>query len=219
MFGHFRATSQVQPPGHPQKARFYSGGGTNYQQAPRKFSFDWRPTEVEWHGDQGESHVYSTQMAVNAGLEDYVQCMPADVEVRMNLWNMFGTGQPTGMADHHIVEVVIDDFRFDSSGITGLSDGEICTKNCQCGPSSLCISNACKSSRNLEEEELTQETDYKGKMTSAPSLRSGKKGERASFSTKIILGACVAISVVGVVLMQVYRPKWVYPDPPVPASR
>jgi len=145
--------------------------------------------------------------------------MPANVEVRMNLWNMFGTGQPSGMEDHHIVEVVIDDFRFESSGVTGLSDGEICTKDCQCGPSSLCMSNACQSSRYLEEDDLTPETNHTAEMTSAPSLRTGKKGERASFSTKIILGACLAISIVGVVWMQVYRPKWVYPDRPVLAPR
>ncbi len=37
-----------------------------------------------------------TEDALFAGLKDYVQCLPADVEIRMHLWNMFGNARPVG---------------------------------------------------------------------------------------------------------------------------
>jgi hypothetical protein len=77
----------VQPPGDPHKYRFYSGAGTTYDQAPHIYKFDWRPAEIEWTSDAGGGHsfIYNTQMALDARKPDYTQCMPADVEVRLNV--------------------------------------------------------------------------------------------------------------------------------------
>lgn len=162
----------VQPPGNPQKARFFSGPGNTYQQAPRTFDFDWRPAEIEWHGDRGEHHLYSAKNAIDAGAKDFTQCLPADVEVRMNLWNLFGTGRPTEMEDHHMVEVVIDGFSFRPNGLTEVEDGGACTKDCQCGASATCVSNRCQSSnRNLRLEPI-EIGDSMNKRNSTLNLRS-----------------------------------------------
>jgi hypothetical protein len=48
-----------------------------------------------------------------------------------------------GIQDHQYVEVVIDDFHYTPSGLTALPDGGICSKDCQCGPDSLCQNNRC----------------------------------------------------------------------------
>ena len=135
----------VQPPGEPHKYRFYSGEGNTYNQAPHTYSFDWRPAEIEWNSDAGggQSFTLTTQDALDAGKPDYIQCMPADVEVRLNLWHLFGDSQPSGLQDSHIVEVVIDDFQFTPNGLTALVDGSTCSKDCHCGPDSTCQNNRC----------------------------------------------------------------------------
>jgi hypothetical protein len=58
--------------------------------------------------------------------------LPANVEVRMNLWNVRGNNTPTGMTANHAVEVIIDNFVYTPSGLTGLPSGSRCSKNCQC---------------------------------------------------------------------------------------
>ena len=151
---------QVQPPGDEQMARFYSGGGTSYKQGRRSFSFDWRPAEIEWFGDRGESHLYSASTALAAGVADHTQCLPADMAVRMNLWHLYGSSKPAGMANNHVVEVVIDNFAFAPNGLTVVPEGGVCTKDCQCGSSSRCASNMCRgTSRKLEGTESLDVTD------------------------------------------------------------
>lgn len=137
----------VQPPGEPQKYRFYSGNidGT-YKQAPQTYSFDWRPGEIDWKSSAGagrNSFTLKTQDALNAGTPDYIQCMPADVEVRLNVWHLFGNSQPKGMQDTDVLEVVFDDFQFTPNGLHALQDGGTCSKNCQCGADSTCQNNKC----------------------------------------------------------------------------
>merc|ERR1712038_690140 len=61
---------------------------------------------------------------------DYVQCLPADVEVRMNLWSMY-------------VEVVIDDFSFTKSNEEFIQPGEYCSKHCQCEAMRGCVNGKC----------------------------------------------------------------------------
>jgi hypothetical protein len=135
----------VQPPEDQQLLRFYSGAGSVYEQGGHIYEFTWNPGKVEWYTDAagGKDHSYATEDALFAGLNDYVQCLPADVEIRMNLWNMFGNVLPVGMLDNQVVEVVIDDFYFTPSNSEYVVDGGYCTKHCHCGPSSLCLNGIC----------------------------------------------------------------------------
>jgi hypothetical protein len=138
----------VQPPGDPHKYRFFSGEGETYQQAPNTYVFDWRPAEIEWNSTAGggrHQFTYATQDAIDANAPDYVQCLPADVEVRINLWNLFGSSPPPGLEDTHRVDVVIDSFQFTPSGLTGLSEGGTCSRDCHCDGSAKCLSNVCSS--------------------------------------------------------------------------
>jgi hypothetical protein len=135
----------VQPPKDPQYVRFYSGSGSTYDQGGHVYDFTWNPGKVTWYTDAagGKNHSYATEDAIFAGLNDYVQCLPADVEIRMNLWNMFGSVMPVGMSANQVVEVVIDDFSFTPSNLEYVMDGGYCTKPCQCDASSTCVSSIC----------------------------------------------------------------------------
>jgi hypothetical protein len=82
-------------------------------------------------------------MAVAANLVDNIQCLPADVEVRINLWNMNGAVAPSGMADNHFVEVVIDGFSYTPSDVQGVANGQACSKHCQCLGTSRCVNGIC----------------------------------------------------------------------------
>ena len=88
----------VQPPGLPQQFRFSTGGN----QSGHKWRFTWNPGEITWSADAagGKSHTYSTREAIDDEREDHVQCLPANVDVRMNLWNLYGERTPTGMSCH-----------------------------------------------------------------------------------------------------------------------
>lgn len=135
----------VQPPESPHFKRFYTGEGETLDQGGHLYEFDWNPTELAWYTDagDGESLVYTTEQAISEGLEDRIQCLPADIEVRMNLWGLQGTQQPQGMEGHHIAEVVISGFSFTPSGIEGVGEGEFCSKHCQCLEDLLCESGVC----------------------------------------------------------------------------
>lgn len=133
--------------------RFYSGAPPTvslpvYKQAPHDYSFLWNPAEITWSstagGGNGEKFFYGAKDALAAGTLDYTQCMPANVEVRINLWNLLGSNvAPTGMQDTHVVQVVIDKFEYEPSGVRAVPESGICTKDCQCGESSRCIQNQC----------------------------------------------------------------------------
>jgi hypothetical protein len=142
----------MQPPKAPQLKRFFSGGADGSIDHGRNhtYSFDWAPNRVDWNttaggGDGGYEHSYSTADAHYYGTPDYVQCLPADVEVRINLWNMLGTATPTGMADNDVVEVVIDGFKYTPSEQKIVGEGEACSKWCQCGFGNSCIYGFCYS--------------------------------------------------------------------------
>jgi hypothetical protein len=124
----------VQPIKAPQFKRSFSGGndGSIDHGSSHTYSFDWAPNRVDWHttaGAGGYSHSYSTADAHYYGTPDFVQCLPANVEIRINLWNVLGTLTPTGMADDDVVEVVIDDFTYTPSKQDGLAEGEACSKS------------------------------------------------------------------------------------------
>ena len=134
----------VQPPGSPQLYRFATGASGLPQPAPHRYRFTWNPGQIDWSTDAGggHTHSYTTQDAVQAGQSDYVQCLPAQVEVRLNLWNMHGINTPTGMTTNQVVEVVLDDFVYTPSGLTVVAPGGYCSKNCQCP--TACVANRCE---------------------------------------------------------------------------
>lgn len=77
---------------------------------------------------------------------DYIQCLPNNLEVRINLWNM-ADKIPDNIMDHHRVVVVIDDFTYTPSGETHVADGGACSKHCQCSDTSNCLGGLCVSTR------------------------------------------------------------------------
>lgn len=81
------------------------------------------------------------------------------------------------MADHHIAEVVIDDFKFTPSGKKGLKEGATCSKSCQC-KSLSCVENQCRKSRNLEGETTTMGNS--GTIRSTVPLRAENSHEDGS---------------------------------------
>lgn len=138
----------IQPPEWPHFYRFQTGANGTLDQGGHTYQFTWKPTSVNWYTDAngGQSLTYTTEQSIFEGLSDRIQCLPADVEVRINLWNIYGTDPPTEMEDTHVAEVVIDGFSFTPSGETGVEDGEYCSKHCQCLGTSLCINGLCTSS-------------------------------------------------------------------------
>jgi hypothetical protein len=140
----------VQPPGDPQMHRFYSGStSSSYQQSNQWYSFRWLPNALSWFstagGVNGQSHSYSTEYAITQGCADYVQCLPADVEIRINLWNMSGMSvAPTGLNDDEYVEVIIDNFIYEEAvGVKFVEPGDYCSKHCQCEASQGCVNGRC----------------------------------------------------------------------------
>ena len=134
----------MQPPGSPQMHRFFSGQNNSYDQSNKWHSFEWLPGKISWQSTSGggKSHQYTTEAAVKSGRKDYIQCLPAEMEVRMNLWNMHGSQRPDGMSDDQIIEVVIDDFQYDPVTVSFLGIGEYCSKHCQC--EGFCINGRCR---------------------------------------------------------------------------
>jgi hypothetical protein len=138
----------VQPPGSPQMFRFYSGLSPNtYDQSNQWHSFRWLPNKIWWSSTAGggQSHSYSTEEAVTNGIEDYVQCLPAEVEIRINLWSMDGQNTvPQGLlADDQYVEVIIDNFTYEKAGIDFAEPGDYCSKHCQCEAALGCHNGQC----------------------------------------------------------------------------
>ena len=132
----------VQPAREPNLHQFSTKDENgDFQQAPQEYSFTWNPAEIAWDTTAGNEvdHFYSSEQAVTLGLEDYVQCLPTNLEVRINLWNLNGTMvTPMEMSDDEMVEVVIDNFSYTPTNRTGVEDGGFCTKDCQCLEGSEC---------------------------------------------------------------------------------
>ena len=141
-------------PHHPRGPHFpdrLSSGGLSatssaeFVQGGQAYGFTWEPNKISWYttAGGGQSRVYSTQIAKEACAEDYIQCLPANVEVRLNLWDMNGSSDSfapsvASLSDETRVEVVIDSFDFIPSSMNHVPDGGGCSKHCQCGPSSIC---------------------------------------------------------------------------------
>jgi len=143
----FRVPLPSQPPEAPHYQRFYTGPSETMDQGGHVYEFMWNPTNVTWLTDAngGQRLEYTTEQALRAGLTDRIQCLPADVEVRVNLWNVEGTSQPVDMTESQVVEVVIDSFSFEPSNVDGVEDGEFCSKHCQCSGTSVCMDGICTS--------------------------------------------------------------------------
>jgi len=124
------------PPGYPQKYSFYSRTDTNtYDQSDQLNSFDWLPNKISWSSTAGggQTHKYTTEDAVLKGCTDNVQCLPAAVEIRINLWSIGGsTTAPQGLSDTDVVEVIIDNFTHEESSVEFALPGDDCSKHCQC---------------------------------------------------------------------------------------
>lgn len=166
----------VQPATDFSSYSFFTGESRSYNQAPRLHKFDWRPNKIEFYsssGEFGETFTYSTQEALDAGEPDFNQCLPADIEIRLSLWNLYGTQKPTEIeSDDTVVEVVIDDFEYTPRrGLEHVPNGGACSKDCQCSPSSRCYDNTCskvvthyeivapKSAKDSARQETTEGSD------------------------------------------------------------
>jgi hypothetical protein len=160
--GNADAQFLVQPPVEPQFKRFFSGGADGRFQQTGTWSFDWSPNSVNWRttAGGGHKHSYSSADANYWGVPDRVQCLPADIEVRLNLWSLLGTATPTGMSDNHVVEVVIDNFAYKPSGIRNVADGDACTQRCQCEAGSDCINGACSKPQAQSDPEEVPSSSY-----------------------------------------------------------
>jgi hypothetical protein len=76
----------VQPPGKPQHAKLYSGGAAGlYDQGGHMYKFNWNPNNITWFSDAGDglSHVYSADTILEYDSPAWLQCLPADVEIRV----------------------------------------------------------------------------------------------------------------------------------------
>lgn len=130
---------EIQGPQFPADRRYSSGG-----QGGNVYEFTWNPNEIVWSAHD-RSYTYSTDIALASCSEDYIQCLPNNVEVRINLWNMLDK-IPDNLDDTQRVVVVFDNFSFTSSGETHVADGGSCSKHCQCSASSSCASGICVAS-------------------------------------------------------------------------
>jgi len=140
--------TQPHHPGGPHFPERLSSGGpgtgpAEFDQGGHRYDFAWEPDRISWSttAGGGQSRTYSTQIARDACAPDYIQCLPANVEVRINLWNMGGISvapDVAGLTDGTRIEVVIDDFSFTPSSETHVPDGGTCSKHCQCASGSTC---------------------------------------------------------------------------------
>jgi hypothetical protein len=143
----------VQPPEATQVYRFYTGTNEDYDQGGHTYGFYWHPTNITFYTSAGggQTFSYTTQQALAAGLPDRVQCLPAPIDVRINLWNLNAqaTDVSLGMSDDEAVEVVIDRFTFTPSNETGVGEGAHCSKDCQCADGLICSGGFCAASDDV----------------------------------------------------------------------
>jgi hypothetical protein len=140
----------VQPPTQGIKHRFYTGltAGTYNQNAPQVYAFDWEPAHITWTTATDQRFEISSERslfyeALGYTLPDYIQCLPANVEVRINLWNTEGMTMEN-FPTNRVVRVVIDKFQFTPSSQTHVASGGYCTKHCHCNiANSQCVDGIC----------------------------------------------------------------------------
>ena len=142
----------VQPPGAPHLRRFFSGtgtGSTSLNPGGHIYEFAWNPGKIDWYSTAGggQSHTYDTKTSILNGYEDFIQCLPANIEIRINLWNSNGATAPSGLSDRHKVEVAIDKFTFTPSGVSAVPNGGYCSKHCMCSTNSRCVNGICVATR------------------------------------------------------------------------
>ena len=144
--------SKVPGPHYPVENRFFSGGKhQTFEQGGHFYNFTWSPTSVAWSSDAGggQLYTYSTQLARLACTEDFVQCLPHNVDIRLNLWGLGGTtrapmfGNVVTDENNARVRVVVDYVGHVPSGITHMEDGQECSKDCQCSETSICKDGIC----------------------------------------------------------------------------
>jgi hypothetical protein len=137
----------IQPPKSPPYFRFATGRNQAFNPGSGNwYNVTWNPTSVRWRStaNGGVTHSYTTSQALSIGKPDLIQCLPATVEIRLNLWHMKGTRRPKTMSNTQMAQVVIDHFSFTPNYVVGVANGETCSKSCQCLPSSTCVSNKCR---------------------------------------------------------------------------
>ena len=164
----------VQPDTAFNTHHFFTGKRSNFQQSSRIYSLTWQPTEIEFSSDNGESFIYSTQRSLDAGQPDYNQCLPANVEIRLGLWNLYGTNPPVDMNDDQVAEVVIDNFRYQPSGLQHVSDGSTCSLDCHCGPSSSCYGNVCTKVMKHHQNNNSSFTQFEASPVETNTISSGQ---------------------------------------------
>lgn len=138
----------VQPPNVAiQTYRFFTGTNQDYDQGGHTYGFYWHPTNLTWQTSAGggQTFTYTTQQALAAGLPDRIQCLPAPIDVRVNLWNLNSAATDASMelSDDEVVEVVLDRFTYTPSGEAGVAEGDYCSKDCQCADSLICSGGFC----------------------------------------------------------------------------
>ena len=139
----------VQPVEAPSRYRFYSGADhSSLDPGGHTYAFTWNPGQIDWTSTAGggQTHMYATQTSILNGVQDYVQCLPANMEVRINLWNSNGPVAPSGLGDNFKVEVTIDNFTYTPSGLAFVPNGGYCSKDCMCAATSSCVSGKCVAS-------------------------------------------------------------------------
>jgi hypothetical protein len=137
----------IQPPGLPHYYRFATGPNGSFNPGSGNwYNVTWNPTSVQWKttANGGKSLTYTTAQALSQGKPDYIQCLPATTEIRLNLWNMGGTARPSTMSNNHVAQVVFDSFSFTPNYVVGVANGGTCSKPCQCVKSSTCVNNKCR---------------------------------------------------------------------------
>lgn len=151
---------RVAGPHFPQDLRVFSGGseGDFAVGRSRFYNFTWSPNAILWKIEIGRNKVqtyqYGTAMAHDLCTEDYVQCPASNVEVRLNLWNMWplhgGSREPDfsylgdigGDYRKIRVQLRLESFTYSPLDIQGATSSAACSRDCQC-ESNLCSSGQC----------------------------------------------------------------------------
>jgi hypothetical protein len=205
----------VQPAIDFNTYRFFTGTEKTYKQAPRIYSWDWRPAKIEFYSDsaEGESFTYSTQRSLKKGEPDFTQCLPADMDVRINLWNLYGSLPPTELAmkDSYVVEVVIDGFSYTPSGVESVPDGGACSKDCHCDPASVCLSNVCTTAVSLYDSLYS--------LKNAGSYRTNNSSSGSRPMQTIVGFTVFGLAVVALIVLAAWRMRKKKPTAPVNLTR
>jgi len=101
------------------------------------YSFEWLPTSIYFAHDKGVEATLSTTL----GRPDPIECLPAQVELRLNLWNLGGSEMPLEMNEGDEIRVLVDEVTYAPSSETHVAVGDSCSKDCQC--EGQCVGGVC----------------------------------------------------------------------------